>query len=333
MDEELNNTGEENVSPYLHQTHNRFRQFLNRFRGQQGLQTQQEINRSKDQSKVTDILLSEPLTPTLTDEEIEKINEVVDRPENKFSVFKVRNYLSTNINQLYLDDMKIGLSAAFGSEFADKVVHIPYLAKVGVIGLYDGIYQKLSSVNVNDIRVMNLGDAERGSVDLVQFGNEGFVVKRWQGTQEPTIAKIASEKNLGPQIYGPGGIELIEDYLPEGGLNVFSPQELGIRAGSLLRGLHDNNIIYNDAFTDHLRLDPRDKKLKLIDFGISSLYDEPPPDDIKEKEIERLKNSLYYCIVQASKTISVNTDPSALIQDTKNIIDEGFSQGYYPNST
>jgi|TARA_Y100000310_G_scaffold286253_1_gene310267 hypothetical protein len=205
---------------------------------------------------------------TLSESEIKRINELIsESPSSYLSDWSIR---PSNDSVKTLEEQ---LRADMGDSIAEKAIQTPHVKMLGVRGLYDGLYQVLINVPPESIRVgVFHPEVERGQIDYIKFGKHVVLVKSYQGNQERDIAKLASDMQRGPKVYGPG-VELVEDFLGERELPHHHPFEVGRMAGELLRDLHSANVIYGDSFAWHFRHDKRDKRLKLIDFGVSFLYD------------------------------------------------------------
>jgi hypothetical protein len=291
----------------------------------------------------------------LTDQEVKDINARL--PET----FGIKNIFHLKVRDETIPMIKDRLTRDFGEDVAERAISAPHMPTLGIIGLYDGVYQQFSTTEPGSVIRSPLADAERGFVDVVRSGDSAIVIKDWAGSQEPTVAKIASDAKLGPHIYGPP-VALVEDYLTEIDVLKLSPYAVAKSGGELLRGLHDHNIIYADTFVDHLRFDPRDNRIKLIDFGLSFQYDgatpidqeylwkvidmmipsgttrdeytkirrdpterariaSTPPERIKARELDRMINSLAYTIAQA------NNMPQ-LSDETVRFVEENTRAGY-----
>lgn len=133
-----------------------------------------------------------------------------------------------------------------------------------------------SSESLDDPRVSSLDSgAERGPVYVLKLSqDEKYVVKPYQGENEKDISLKAAELGVGPDVYSSDSL-LVEDYLGIGGIPQNTPYETGVEMGSVLKQLHDHDIIYSDRFQQHFRKDPKDKNMKLYDFGVSFRFDKP----------------------------------------------------------
>ena len=144
----------------------------------------------------------------------------------------------------------------------------------------------------------------RGRVALFRFPNgEGIVVKPLQSRREDEIARRAGESGVGPQQFESLKGFLVEELvdgrsftaLPSSVLRDDLVHLLGTRLGSMLSALHRADICYNDATISdpdgrsHLLVqvqagDQSGQLLdcKLIDFGVSVLFDKFPDLEMEE---------------------------------------------------
>jgi len=208
---------------------------------------------------------------TLSESEIKIINELFRKSLRYFFDWSIRPSNSS------IKTLEEQLRADMGYSIAKKAIQTPHVQMLGVRGLYDGLYQVLINVPPESIRLgVFHPEVERGRIDYIKFGKEVVLVKPYQSNHERDIAKLASDMQRGPKVYG-SGVELVEDFLGETELPRHHPFEVGRMAGELLRDLHSANIIYGDRFVGHLRYDKQDGRLKLIDYGISFIYDGSKP--------------------------------------------------------
>ncbi|MDD5457154.1 MAG: hypothetical protein PHV30_08990 [Candidatus Margulisbacteria bacterium] len=208
---------------------------------------------------------------TLTVTEIKRVNQLIAGNPNK--------YLSFNLSPGYTDLCMLAenLINEAGLELATKLVNNSKYLLLGMRYYYEGLYQILRTESVENIKVgvYHFG-AERGHIDFISCGHRMFLIKKYQGRDERKITGMAAEKGFGPKQYGPG-IEIVEDFLGDVALPGLAPFKIGKMAGSLLKELHNENIIYADSFARHLRYDKKADRLRLIDFGVSFFYDGTAP--------------------------------------------------------
>lgn len=222
----------------------------------------------------------------ISDSEIKKINSIFFLKNTKY--YRNDNFISKEI----IEKHKFYLIEDLGETLANKVISANLYSILGIRCLYDGFYQITKNLDpklVSCEKYTPYHNVERGPMVLIKIPGKRFVIKYFQNTQERKISKIASELELGPKIYGPN-FELFEEHLgDEMNINL-SPQNIGFLIGELFKKLHNQNIIYNEKIIGHLRYNKINRKIYLIDFGNSFIYDGKIP--IPENYVWSIKGIL-----------------------------------------
>jgi hypothetical protein len=159
-----------------------------------------------------------------------------------------------------------------GDIVAKKVAKDPFFLRFGIRSFYEAVYEWTVGLEANKVYSSESDYVSTRSYvhQIHHCSKDGLVIKSYQGgDEERKIAVIASEKEFGPNVHVASAKELVEEYLGEEGIPKLHPFELGTQFGNLLRKAHNEGIIYGDSIQRHSRYDPKEKRMKLIDFGMS----------------------------------------------------------------
>ncbi|MBO54167.1 MAG: hypothetical protein CL886_00745 [Dehalococcoidia bacterium] len=174
-----------------------------------------------------------------------------------------------------------------------KLVIDAFVVKYGAYGFfpkaYDLIYLSDESPNIT------FSGRTRGRVAILTSSSYNMVIKPLQNSKEAEIATRAGKLEVGPNQFDSLPGFLSEEYvsgkfITDNSANhdiMPQPVDIGIKVGSALSKLHENQICYNDTTLSdpekrsHLIINQAGN-IKLIDFGLSLSLNEYPNFSIEE---------------------------------------------------
>lgn len=113
-----------------------------------------------------------------------------------------------------------------------------------------------------------LDQCERGIVGALVIDEQPSVLKLTNSKRETEIARHLGEKGLAPRVIEADEFVILEEFISDLPITRFAsrPAFLGRRAGWLLRSIHDEGIVYDNRFLDHIRVRRFPLRTRIIDL-------------------------------------------------------------------
>ena len=205
----------------------------------------------------------------LTDEELRFINQSMCKNPSRYNLQGGKFYFSVSDLEGIIQTVQTDL----GKEVSKKILNHKGFKILGSRLFYPVIYFEIGTSNeVKYNMLCSSEDGGRGGIYLMELPKKKLIIKAYQTHNEEEIAKIASENGFGPTLYE-SKVELVEDYLSRLTASKKSKHEIGYQIGKLIRRCHNQNVIHTDLNETHIKFDPSTGEVKLIDFGVSHLFD------------------------------------------------------------
>jgi serine/threonine protein kinase len=215
----------------------------------------------------------------LTDEEIGFINQSICKNPSRYNLQAGRFHFSNSD----LEEIIKTVQTDLGTDTSKKIPAHGGFKLLGSRLFYPVIYSEVGTSDaVKYTLLCQSEEGGRGNIYLLNLPAKRLIIKAYQTHTEKEIARIASENGFGPTTYE-SEIELVEDYLPKLAISHKSKRKIGYQIGKIIRKCHNKNVIHSDLNETHIKFDTLTGEVKLIDFGVSHLFDNE--GRIKRKEV------------------------------------------------